>query len=101
MEPTHAHSVADFELRDFGHRGSNLGDDSNAFMSKTLLVVKVVLIGTANTAMRYLDDDLGRPWFTMTFCFDYFSTFGPFEDSEVDSHGYECIVDNKVGYEVQ
>jgi hypothetical protein len=88
MEPTHAHSISHSELREIVDRGTGLGDDSNTFMSEPLIGVTVVLIGSANAAVGYLDDDLGWSWVTVAFGFNDVSGFGAFEDCEINAHDW-------------
>ena len=71
-------------------RGANFGDNSNTFMSKTLLGVTIVLVGAANTAVGYLDDDLCWSRVAMAFSFDNLSCLGTFEDGEIDAHDERC-----------
>jgi hypothetical protein len=87
VEPTHAHSITYSEVGNVQHRGTDLGDDSDAFVSESLIGVTVVLICTADTAVGYLDDNFG--WFGVAVAFglDDLSGFGTFEDSEIDTHG--------------
>jgi hypothetical protein len=90
VEPTHAHSISYSEVGNVVDRGTDLGDDSNTFMSESLLSVTVVLIRAADAAVRYLND--GLSWFgvAMAFGLDDFSGFGAFEDCGIDSHSCRC-----------
>jgi hypothetical protein len=90
VKPTHAHSISYSKVGNVVDKGTDFDDDSNAFMSESLLSVTIVLIRAADTAVGYLNDDLS--WFgvAMAFCLDDFSGFGAFEDCEIDSHGCRC-----------
>ena len=69
-------------------------------MSETLLIMTVMFIGTADTTMGYLNDDLGWARLTMALCLDDISGFGSFEDREVDTHGYRLSSKEYDGTEV-
>ncbi len=44
LHPTHAHTIADSQLRDALNKASYLLDDAYAFMAKTLIRMLIVLI---------------------------------------------------------
>lgn len=86
MEPAHTNTVAYSELGDAMDGRTDLSDDANALMAKSLLVMTIMLVSTANPTMRNFNQNLSRPWFTMPRTLHNISRFGAFEHGEVDTH---------------
>lgn len=90
MEPTHSHAVANSEVGNIVNRRPDLGDDTNTFMPESHLGVAVVLIGTADTTVGDLDNDLPGRWVAVALALDDVSGLGAFEYGEVDTHSRGC-----------
>lgn len=86
VEPSHANTIADFEVGNLIYSGSKLGDDADAFVSESLLLVEEVLVCSADTAVGYFDNDFGGTRVSVAGGFDNVAGLGALEYGEIDAH---------------
>ena len=86
VKPTHADAVPDVEVGDTLDKRSEFGDDADALVAEALVIVAKVLISSTDSAVRYLDNDLGWARVAMSAANNNVSRLGSLENGKVDAH---------------